>query len=109
MSRSLTASKKRQQSLLTFWQAALSAVNGEQAVKQAIDCDTHFSPDSIIAVGKAASSMCLGALACFEHVDDVLVITKYGHDDTELLGHNKVTVLQSAHPINHLYRQGTNY
>ena len=99
MSRSLTASKKRQQSLLTFWQAALSAVNGEQAVKQAIDCDTHFSPDSIIAVGKAASSMCLCALACFEHVDDVLVITKYGHDDTELLGHNKVTVLQSAHPV----------
>jgi len=88
-----------QKLLLTLWQSALSAVSGDNAVKQAVKNDRPFSPDSIIAVGKAASGMCRGALDCFPEVDDALVITKYDHGDAKLFRHDKVTLLQSAHPV----------
>lgn len=90
--------EKRKQDLQTIWQAAVSAVSGEQAVSHAIDADTTFQPDQIIAVGKAAVGMCRGALNHY-HDCNALVVTKYDHADEDILSRYNVRVIESSHPI----------
>jgi glycerate 2-kinase len=94
----MTGSESRKSTLKHLWGAAIDAVSGNQAVANALSDDSTFRPDQIIAVGKAASGMCLGALdnlpAC-----DALVVTKYGHADDELKDRERVTILEAAHPI----------
>ncbi len=94
----MTGSESRISTLKHLWGAAIDAVSGRQAVANALNDDSTFRPDQIIAVGKAASGMCLGALdnlpAC-----DALVVTKYGHADDELKDRERVTILEAAHPI----------
>jgi hydroxypyruvate reductase len=51
-----------------------------------------------MAVGKAASSMCLGALDNLPPCD-ALVVTKYDHADAQIRARERVTILESAHPI----------
>lgn len=92
------SSAQRKQDLLTIWQAAVSAVSGEQAVERAILSDTEFKPDQIIAVGKAAVGMCRGALNQYPDCE-ALVVTKYHHADEDILGRVNVRVIESAHPI----------
>ncbi len=48
--------------LAQFFAAGVSAVSGEKAVIRALQQDEAFQADFIIDLGKAASSMCLGAL-----------------------------------------------
>ncbi len=90
--------EKRKRDIRAIWQAAVSAVSGEQAVSHAIDFDEAFRPDQIIAVGKAAVGMCRGALRHFPDCR-ALVVTKYDHVDDEFLARTNVRVIQSAHPI----------
>ena len=92
------SSNQRKQNLLTIWQAAVSAVSGEQSVERAIINDTEFKPDQIIAVGKAAVGMCRGALNRYPDCK-ALVVTKYDHADEDILGRANVQVIESAHPI----------
>jgi len=89
---------KRKEDLLTIWQAAVAAVSGEAAVENAIQKDSEFKPDQIIAVGKAAVGMCRGAL---NEVGEcpALVVTKYDHADDDILSRNNVRIIESAHPI----------
>ncbi len=94
----MTAANTRKQSLLEIWQAAIDAVSGRQAVINAIDADSAFTPDLIVAVGKAASGMCLGALDRFPGCA-ALVVTKYEHTDAELSNRENVEIIESAHPI----------
>ncbi len=90
--------EKRKQDLQTIWQAAVSAVSGEQAVANAIAADAVFKPDQIIAVGKAAVGMCRGALNQYNECQ-ALIVTKYGHADEDILCRNNTEVIESAHPI----------
>jgi glycerate 2-kinase len=94
----MTGSESRKTVLMKLWEAAIEAVSGYQAVANALKADSAFRPDQVIAVGKAASGMCLGALdnlpAC-----DALVVTKYDHADAQLQERERVTILESAHPI----------
>jgi glycerate 2-kinase len=94
----MTGPDSRKSILNILWQSAIEAVSGYQAVARALQADSAFRPDQIIAVGKAASGMCLGALdnlpAC-----DALVVTKYDHADAQLQERERVTILESAHPI----------
>ena len=94
----MTGSESRKMALIKLWEAAIEAVSGYQAVANALQADSAFRPDQVIAVGKAASGMCLGALdnlpAC-----DALVVTKYDHAEAQLQEREGVTVLESAHPI----------
>ncbi len=94
----MTGSESRKTALMKLWEAAIEAVSGYQAVANALQADSAFRPDQVIAVGKAASGMCLGALdnlpAC-----DALVVTKYDHADAQLQDRERVTILESAHPI----------
>lgn len=92
------SNKQRKQNLLTIWQAAVSAVSGEQGVERAISIDAEFQPDQIIAVGKAAVGMCRGALNQYPDCK-ALVVTKYDHADEDILGRANVRVIESAHPI----------
>lgn len=92
------SAQQRKQHLLTIWQAAVSAVSGEQAVERAILTDAGFQPDQIIAVGKAAVGMCRGALNRYPDCK-ALVVTKYDHADKDILGRSNVQVIESAHPI----------
>jgi hydroxypyruvate reductase len=90
--------ERRKQAVIEIWQAAIDAVYGRQAVLNALDEDNAFEPDLVIAVGKAASGMCQGALECFPRCD-ALVVTKYDHTDPVLRANERVQVIESAHPI----------
>jgi len=94
----MTGPDSRKSTLNILWQSAIDAVSGYQAVANALQADSAFRPDQIIAVGKAASGMCLGALDNLPPCD-ALVVTKYGHADDQLQERERVTILESAHPI----------
>jgi glycerate 2-kinase len=90
---------KRKQQLLTIFDAAVAAVSGQQAVEHAIDNDSAFEPDTIIAVGKAAVGMARGALNRFPNAKQAFVVTKYDHADDDILSRQNVTVLETSHPV----------
>lgn len=94
----MTGSVSRKSTLTILWQSAIDAVSGYQAVANALQADSIFRPDQIIAVGKAASGMCLGALDNLPPCD-ALVVTKLGHADAQLQERERVTILEAAHPI----------
>ena len=94
----METSESRQHKLKQIWDAAIAAVSGRQAVLNALDADGPFAPDLIIAVGKAASGMCSGALERFPGCE-ALVVTKYDHTDQWLRAQTGVEVIESAHPI----------
>ncbi len=94
----MKGSEQRNALLNSIWEAAIDAVSGYRAVVNALQSDSAFRPDQVIAVGKAASGMCRGALDNLPPCD-ALVVTKYGHLDAELLERERVTAIESAHPI----------
>ena len=93
------SSEERKQQLLTIFNAAVAAVSGQQAVELAIDDDSAYEPDTIIAVGKAAVGMCRGALNRFPEAKQAFVVTKYNHADEDILSRMNVTVMETAHPV----------
>ena len=88
----------RKKQLEQLFDAAVSAVSGRQAVTEAIAEDSAFSPSLIIAVGKAAVGMALGALDEWPDCA-ALVITKYGHVSDEFDAFQNVKVIEAAHPV----------
>lgn len=94
----MVGNERRKQQVIEIWQAAIDAVYGRQAVLNALEQDSDFEPDLVIAVGKAASGMCEGALERFPRCD-ALVVTKYDHTDPVLRANERVQVIESAHPI----------
>ncbi|MBL1241436.1 MAG: DUF4147 domain-containing protein [OCS116 cluster bacterium] len=88
------------QKLIDLWQVGVNAAKGEQAVYDAMKRENITGADAIIAVGKAAASMALGALKALGKTDvETLIITKYGHGLAELDGYDHVTLFEAAHPI----------
>jgi glycerate 2-kinase len=86
--------------LLEIFDAALRAVDGRACVRRALRARTLPATLHIIAVGKAAASMTLGALDVLgARVRQALVVTKDGHGDPALTMDSRVTVLESAHPV----------
>lgn len=94
----MAAAEKRAEQLKSIWSAAIDAVGGRQSVINALRADSPFIPDLIIAVGKAASGMCAGALELFPGCA-ALVVTKYGHAEAALQQQAAVEIIESAHPI----------
>ena len=89
----------RKRSLEKIWEAAIAAVSGAQAVKNAITADTPYLPDLIISIGKAAVGMCWGALSSQNRSCEAIVVTKHGHADDGIRSCQGVTVIESGHPI----------
>ena len=94
----MVGSNTRTETLNNIWNAAVEAVSGYQAVTNALNADSYFNPDLVLAVGKAAVGMCQGALDNLLPCD-ALVVTKYDHADADILARDRVSVIEAAHPI----------
>ncbi|HEY8554460.1 MAG TPA: DUF4147 domain-containing protein [Burkholderiales bacterium] len=83
------------QALLEVFLTALDAVNGRRRVREALAAAPIEAPLYVIALGKVACPMTLGALdALGGGIRDALVITKYGHAEPL-----PWPVLEAAHPV----------
>lgn len=85
--------------LVNLFSAGVQAVMGKQAVIEAMTKDQITSADFIIAIGKAASSMCSGALQEVKQPCKALVVTKYQHAEQALKDNPDVTIIEAGHPI----------
>lgn len=86
--------------LLAIYRAALDAVEGRGAVRRYLEAHPPAGPLHLVAVGKAATSMALGALdALGDQVTGGLVICKHGHGEPELDRVARIAYLESDHPV----------
>lgn len=85
--------------LETIWQSGVTRVSGYDAVRKAVLSNDDFSPTHIVAVGKAASTMARAALDHYDKSLPTLIVTKYNHGEAELASYEKVTLIESAHPV----------
>ncbi len=74
-------------------------MSGRQAVANALEADSEFVPDLIVAVGKAAASMCRGALETLSTPTRALVVTKYEHGDAALAKFPDIEIIEAGHPV----------
>jgi len=86
--------------LLELFDAALRAVDGRECVARFLRTAKLPAPIEVFAIGKAASAMARGAIdALGPVIGNILVITKDGHVDPELMRRGNVTLIESAHPV----------
>ena len=85
------------QSLIRCWDAGINAVRGDNAVRQALQDDGCEGISHLLAVGKAASSMCRGALPSLSYGGQVLMITKDDHVDGVLRENPNISIIGN-HP-----------
>jgi glycerate 2-kinase len=79
---------------------ALAAVDGRRCMREALARPAEAAETRVLAVGKAASAMTLGALdALGSNLTRALVISRAGHFDTELTRHRVVTCMTGGHPL----------
>jgi hydroxypyruvate reductase len=88
-----------QKPLISIFNAGIHAVSGRESVIRALKNKSSFKPDLIIAVGKAAGDMCLGAQAVYGRDIPTIVATKYQHADPVLFENPYMTLIESGHPI----------
>jgi glycerate 2-kinase len=85
--------------LLELFDSALRAVHGRVVVARFLESRVTDPRIEVLAIGKAASAMALGARdAMKERIARILVITKTGHSDPALDG-PAVLQVESAHPL----------
>jgi glycerate 2-kinase len=97
----MTSADRRHRLLLDLLDAGLARVEGRRCVREALLASTPAPGVTwAAAVGKAASSMALGACdALGESLERVLVVTKSGHLAPELVSLPGVEAHESAHPL----------
>lgn len=79
--------------------SGVEAVRGHAVVQNHLKRNNSSKPDLIIAVGKAAGDMALGAREYFDGPIPTLVATKYDHVSEDLSSLDLCTIYESAHPI----------
>ena len=84
--------------LRDLWWSGVDAVAGRAAVANSLRAQPCPVTD-VVAVGKAASAMCLGAFDALSHPCRALVVTKAGHIDAELAALAEVQLIEAGHPI----------
>lgn len=96
-----TTNNKARADLIDIFNAGLDRVRGRQAVVAELKAHPPTdSPLHVVAIGKAASDMTLGALDVLGvQVVDGLVITKRGHSVATLNNHPRIEVVESDHPV----------
>lgn len=84
--------------LLTIFQAGIARVDGRACVQAAL---TDLAGEvSLIAVGKAAQAMAMGAVdALGDRIVDGLVISKPGHIDYNQLKLHRLKGIEGGHPV----------
>lgn len=95
-----TAADPRRRLLLDLYRAALAAVEGRRRVRAALAADPGQDPVSAVAVGKAASSMMLGAAdALGPRLKRGLVVAADGGIASELGNCPGMQCLEAGHPL----------
>jgi hydroxypyruvate reductase len=99
----MTSADRRHALLLDLLHAGLESVDGRRCVREALLANPPVPRGRAVwaaAIGKAASSMALGAAdALGDSLERMLVITKTGHLAPELLARAAVEAQESAHPL----------
>lgn len=86
--------------LLDIYRHAVAAVNGRDRVRMQLAGWEPGVRVRVIAVGKAAGPMALGACdALGAAVESVLVITKYGHSAAGSPAGLPITLIEAGHPL----------
>lgn len=86
--------------LLGAFACALAAVDGRASVANALRRRDDFSPTHIVAIGKAASAMLLGALDVPTITPrQILLVTKCGHVDPQFSNRSDIVVIEAGHPL----------
>lgn len=85
--------------LLQIYRHAVAAVNGRDRVRAHLAAWPAGMPARVIAVGKAAGAMALGACdALGDAVEAALVITKHGHAVTGFPAGLPLRLIEAGHP-----------
>ena len=86
--------------LMQIYEAGVYRVRGFDAVKGYFETHRLLHNVYLVAIGKAAAAMSLGALdIAGEKVIDGLVITKHGHVDDDLVKCQRIECIESDHPV----------
>lgn len=96
----MTPVEIRRHLLLTLMRIGLAAVDGRSCTSRALAARRFTRPVRIAAIGKAASSMALGAHdALGDAIEQSLIITKDGHTDASLAKLPNTEIIESSHPV----------
>ncbi len=82
-----------------LWHTGVDAVKGFACVEETLARINPPEPDRIIAVGKAAGDMALGARAHFAADIPTTVVTKYDHSSDQLKKLAQCEIVEAAHPV----------
>ena len=94
------ASDPRREFLLSLLESGLAAVNGRSRMRAALAGRSDLDGAWILAVGKAAGAMTLGAIdALGPKVERALVVSREDHLDVPLARDPRVTCLAGGHPV----------
>ncbi len=75
-------------------------MHGRDRVRAALLDIAFDSPVLVVAIGKAASAMTLGALDVLGgQIECGLVITKRGYVEPPISSHQRLTIIEAGHPI----------
>lgn len=85
--------------LTRLFTAGVASVQGEAAVAKALGSSEAARFSAVLALGKAAASMYLGALPGLPSGHRALIVTKHGHAADERLAGLPVEIIESSHPI----------
>ena len=85
--------------LSQLWWTGVRAAGGELAVSRALQVSAPGQATEVLAVGKAAASMCAGALNQLPAGTPALVVTKQGHGNNLREQHPQVELIEAGHPI----------
>ena len=87
-------------SLLTqLWNAGVESVSGRRSVAEALQRDGPFRASLVIAVGKAACSMFLGAQTCISPSTRSFIVSKYDHVDAHCRASTATRIFEAGHPV----------
>jgi hydroxypyruvate reductase len=94
------ASDPRREFLLSLLESGLAAVNGRSRMRAALAGRQDLDGAWILAVGKAAGAMTLGAIdALGSRVERALVVSREDHLEVALVRDPRVTCLAGGHPV----------
>jgi len=90
----------RRDTLKSLFEDAVEAVKGQNAVATALAGETKPQFNAVLAVGKAACSMYLGAVPFLTREHRALIVTKHGHiEDIDSATTTTAEIIESSHPI----------
>lgn len=92
--------QKARQQVRSIFDDGVARVKGFNAAADFLRANSLQGECHLIAVGKAASSMTVGALSVLgDQVVRGLMITKHDHTDVELKEYANITCMESDHPV----------